>query len=108
MQENRKNGLKLERARKHVAAVKGFYNHLFVYLFVNLGIFFLYAGYRFINTGYYETLEVGFRNWIDWNILFTPLFWGIGLFFHGLSVFGRKPRFLKKWEVRQIKKYMEE
>ncbi|GGW40482.1 2TM domain-containing protein [Arenibacter certesii] len=108
MKQIGKEGLKLERAKKHVAAVKGFYNHLFVYLFVNLGLILLYTGYRFINTGYYEVLEVGFKNWIDWNSLFTPLFWGIGLFFHGLSVYGSKPRFLRKWEERQIKKYREE
>ncbi|MCM4169155.1 hypothetical protein KCTC52924_00078 [Arenibacter antarcticus] len=108
MKEVQKNGSKLERAKKHVAAIKGFYSHLFVYLSINLGLILLYVAYRFLNLENYQVLEVGFRNWMDWNIVFTPLFWGIGLFIHGLYVFGRKPVFLRKWEERQIKKYMEE
>lgn len=108
MREDQKDSSKMERAKKQVAAMKGFYSHLFVYLSVNIGLILLYSVYRFVNTGYYDILEVGFRKWVDWNILFTPLFWGIGLFFHWVCVFGRKPSFLRKWEERQIKKYMEE
>ena len=38
----------------------------------------------------------------------TPIFWGIGLFFHFLGVFGKDFLFGKAWEQRQIDKYMEE
>lgn len=108
MKAHQEHSEKLERAKKRLAAIKGFYSHLFAYLTINLGLLIIYLVYRYANTGFYEVMEVGFRNWIDWNILFTPLFWGIGLFFHGLSVFGKKPRFLRNWEEKQIKKYMEE
>ncbi len=59
--------------------------------------------------------DEGFLNWSGLNIILTPMLWGIGLLIHGLVVFkfdslaikGLKPKIIKNWEERQIKKYME-
>jgi len=44
----------------------------------------------------------------SFQVFSTAFFWGIGLFFHFLSVFGSNFLFSKNWEERQIKKYMDD
>ena len=44
----------------------------------------------------------------NFGVYSTPLFWGIGLFFHWFGVFGTKfLGFGKDWEERKIKELME-
>lgn len=88
------------KAKKKVEKIKGFYIHLAVYIGVNIFIScviifgFMNDGYTFIesitNFGFYST----------W------LFWGIGLFFHWIGVFGSNLFLGKDWEDRKIKEYM--
>lgn len=91
------------RAKKRVKAIKGFYVHLIVYVLVNIfisGIIIFgltQSGYQFIDT---------FSNF---GVYSTWLFWGIGMFFHWLGVFGFKSiGFGNDWEERKIKELMEE
>jgi len=95
-----------ERAQKRVKEIKGFYGHLTVYIIINLIVLFSRA--RFLNLqGNNTSLQnVEFLNWIDWNIYGTPIIWGVFLVIHAISVFGKNPFLGKKWEERQIKKYM--
>lgn len=86
------------RARKRLEDIKGFYWHLASYVIVNLFLI-VFIGAAKVKEG--ESL------W-DFGLFATPLFWGIGLLFHALSVFGKKIFFAKDWEERQIKKFMEE
>ena len=61
-------------------------------------------------------VDEGLYQWLDWNIIGTPILWGIGLGIHAFYVFGLqskrwsqlKPRFIVEWEERQIKKYMDQ
>ncbi len=46
--------------------------------------------------------------WIDWNILIVPIFWGIGLLYHAAKVFQYKSKTLKNWEEKQIRKFLKE
>ena len=48
----------------------------------------------------------GFLRWLDWNIFGTPIIWGIFILLHAARVFEWSPFFNKKWEQRQIEKYM--
>lgn len=83
------------RAQKRVKKVKGFYVHLIVYLLVNIfliGTIGFFSGYNNI--------------WVFGNFL-TPFFWGIGLVFHAIGVFGPNLVFGKEWEDRKIKEYMD-
>lgn len=75
-------------ARKVVNERIGFYIHLFVYLTVNL--FFHFINWK--NGGYY------------WAI-FPAAGWGIGLFFHGVGVFGFFNN--SAWKQKQIHKELE-
>src|SRR5690606_34749413 len=101
---------------KRVRDLKKFYNHLKVYIVANLILLFL--KYRALE--FFADKEImhdqNFLYWLDWNIIGTPVLWGLGLLFHGLYVFGikskslsdLKPKFIKDWEERQIQKYIEE
>ena len=88
---------KLKRAKKRVEQIKGFYVHLAVYIVVNLII----VGSSVIRNGF-EGEPVDF-----WGAFSTTVFWGIGLAFHALHVFGMHGIFGRRWEQRQIRKYME-
>jgi len=93
---------KMRRARKRVEDLKGFYWHLASYLFVNLII----STFKIIrNLGNGETFGEAFWDFGTFAIWF---FWGIGLFFHGVKVFGTIPILGRGWEERQIQKYIEQ
>ncbi|MBT8291835.1 MAG: 2TM domain-containing protein [Eudoraea sp.] len=91
------NQNKLERAKKRVDAIKGFYIHLAVYILIN--------SFILVNI-YIRTMAEGESFW-KFSTFFTIIFWGIGLFFHWAHVFNFNPLFGKKWEERQIQKYIE-
>ncbi len=86
-----------EKAKKRLEREKGFYSHLTVYIIINIALL-------FINSDF---IDEGFNNWLDWNLYITPIAWGIGLFFHGISVFGRNTFFNKNWEEKKIKELMD-
>jgi len=97
---------KLERAKKRVAAIKGFYNHLVAYLVINLAII-LFKETVVVSVLSKEALgSPEFLNWIDWNVYGTPILWGIGLAIHGLVVFSSRPKFIKNWEQKKIQEFM--
>lgn len=87
---------KLQRAKKRVKDLKGFYNHLGIYIIVNLVI--LGA-----NTSFYTEFEMDYAIWRYGS---TPIFWGIGLLFHALYIMRTPFNFIKKWEERKIQEYL--
>ncbi|WP_232304833.1 2TM domain-containing protein [Maribacter thermophilus] len=95
----RKN-VKLERAKKRLKELKGFYFHLTIYIVVNVFITTSTIVGR-VNDGA-EIMDV-----LDFGSFAIWVFWGIGLFFHGMKVFSYNPIFSKEWEERQIQKYIE-
>ncbi|MEL1243183.1 2TM domain-containing protein [Flavobacterium sp. DGU11] len=88
---------RLEKARKKVEDIKGFYKHLAAYVLVNIFLLVMQA----IN------LEPGETFW-TWGTFITALSWGVGLLAHWLSVFSRNVFFSKNWEERKIQEYMEQ
>lgn len=92
---------RLKRAQSRVAKIKGFYKHLTIYLIINFLLIFM----KIIGNSYYGESFMG-PVW-HFSTFATWFFWGIGLFFHGLKVFSSGSVFSKKWEERQIEKYME-
>jgi hypothetical protein len=87
-----KNHEAYQRAKKRVEAKMGFYIHLAVYIGVNILLIII----NLITSPQYL--------WFIW-----PLFgWGIGVFFHGISIFvfsGRKFKGIKERMIeKEIKK----
>lgn len=89
---------KLKRAKKRVEQLKGFHIHLVVYVGINLLIA---LGNMVASASQGEPL-------LRWHMLVTPFFWGIGLAIHALNVYGTSFLFGRKWEERQIAKFMEQ
>ena len=83
-----------KRAQKRLKEIKGFYWHAFWYAVVNIFIFVMIISNSDGNIWHFGTYS-------------TPLFWGIGLGFHALGVFGKNLFFSKSWEDRKMREYME-
>lgn len=89
------------RAQKRVKQIKGFYTHLIVYILVNI---FISGTIIFGMTQSGESFKEISNNF---GVYSTWIFWGIGLFFHWLGVFGFSMLgFGKDWEDRKIKELM--
>jgi hypothetical protein len=79
----------LARAKRQVAAIKGFYIHLAIYAAIVLGLL---------------ALNLAFSR--DWWVQWVVLGWGIGVVAHALAVFGRKPQTVADWEKRKLDQIM--
>jgi hypothetical protein len=82
---------RLARARRRLAALKGFYIHLFVLATV-------LAGLLLIN------LAAGGPWWVLWVLLG----WGIGILAHAITVFGRTSQAIADWEEKKLRQFMDE
>lgn len=89
---------KLKLAKKRVEEIKGFYIHATIYVVINTFIVINLALRNFGNDG-----EI----W-SFPTFVTPLFWGVGLAFHGIHTFKKNRLFGKKWEEKMIQKYIEQ
>ncbi|MCU0356532.1 MAG: 2TM domain-containing protein [Cyclobacteriaceae bacterium] len=78
-------------ARKRVKKKKKFYSHLISYLVI--GTFLTFINW-YTRPGHW---------WVQW----VWLGWGIGIFFHGISLFKNNVLFGEKWEEDEIRKEME-
>jgi len=97
MERSFEEAQRLERARKKVQSIMGFYKHLAAYVIVNL---FLIAMKWF-------NLDPG-EEFFTFGTFSTAFFWGIGLIFHGVGVFGTNIFLGRNWEERKIQQYMEQ
>jgi len=109
IKENNKSK-KYSRAQKKVKELKMFYNHLVVYITCSIILFILsYNNILFMNIISPKILnKIEVLKWINWHVFGTQIFWGIAVILHGLSVFVIKIPFIRKWEEKQVQKYMNE
>lgn len=82
---------RLDRARRQLAAVTGFYAHLAAFFLVIVGL-------ALLN---WASSDVW---WVHWVIIG----WGLGLGAHAFAVFGRAPAAFRHWEQRKLREYMRE
>lgn len=91
MKKTKKVDEKYKQAKKRVAALRGFYAHLFMYVIVNIVLIII-------------------------NFIFTPRFlwflfpllgWGVGLLAHAVFGFGLFGFFTKEWEEQKIEEIIE-
>lgn len=86
---------RFERAAKRVKSIAGFYKHLIIYVLVNI----------FLIIVKYCSLE-GDEQFFQFSTFSTAFFWGIGLLFHGMGVFGSAVFLGKDWEERKIQQIL--
>ena len=77
------------RAKHRVAALKGFYTHLSVFVLVMSLL-----------------LVINLSTYGHWWVQWVLLGWGIGILAHAFSVFGPASWLGPEWEERKIKEYM--
>ena len=94
-------GLKYLRAKKKVEKIKGFYVHFSVYVVVNIFISGIII-YGLTHDG--DSYGEAFSNF---GVYSTWVFWGIGVFFHWLGVFGFNSFFGSNWEEKKLKEFMD-
>ena len=92
---NNIDDLKYERARKRVKSIAGFYKHLSVYLIINA----ILIAMKYFNPDHDE-------RFFEFNTFSTAIFWGIGVAFHALGVFGTNIFLGHDWEERKIQQIM--
>lgn len=88
------------RAKKKMEILKGFYNHLWVYIAVNTVLILVNA----------EVFNSEPNDFSDLGNYFTAFIWGIGMLCHGLYTFyalNFNTGFFKRWEEKKIKEYLE-
>jgi len=91
------------KAKRRVKEIRDFYAHLSVYIVINIGISGVIVWGITRGGGDFWDAVPNFGVYATW------LFWGIGLFFHWLNVFGLKyTLFGKDWEARKIKEFIED
>ena len=83
---------KYQKAKERVAALRGFYIHLSVYVVVNLFLFLL------------NIITSPDDLWFYWVLLG----WGIAVVAHAFSVFGAGRLFGADWEEKKIREIMAE
>jgi hypothetical protein len=87
---------KLDRAVKKIQSIRGFYKHFAVYILVNLVLI----------AAKWFTLEPG-ESFFTYSTFSVAVFWGLGVMFHAIGVFGTNIFLTEKWEERKIREYMD-
>ena len=82
------------RAKKKLEKLVGFYWHLAVYVIINIFLIVVIS----TNSG---------EGFWHFGTFATAFFWGIGLLFHFLGVFGPDAIFGKNWEEKKLREYMD-
>lgn len=93
-----------KKAQKRVKELKGFYNHLKIFFIVNVLLYLVKNGMLnpLMPKGF--PTESYYFDWIHINFLI----WALIVIVHALILYRAQLPFLKKWEEKQIKKYLEE
>jgi len=101
MDKDRSQNGKYSRAKKRIKELKGFYWHFAIYVMINS-----FFTVNKVLRNYYNG-ETWNEAILDFNTFSVWIFWGIGLAFHALNVFGIPFIFGKNWEDRKLKEFMD-
>lgn len=93
---------KYKNVKSKVDNLRAFYIHITVYVIVNTCISVAKIIHNLANN---ESLREAI---FDFATIAIWMFWGVAIAFHAFSVFGIDYILGKNWEVKRIKKYMEE
>ncbi|MFC1617870.1 2TM domain-containing protein [Patescibacteria group bacterium] len=91
MEEQEKQSESYQRAKKRVHDIRDFYGHLIAYAGVNAMLIII------------NLVTSPGSLWFYW----VTIFWGIGVMWHAISVFGGSKFQSKEWEEKKIKEIMD-
>lgn len=95
---------KYERVVKRVKELKGFYNHIKIFVVINGLLYLFKSGWLdWLLTDDFP-LEPYYFGWVHANVAIWLAILGV----HALYVYRHNWGFLKNWEERQLKKFMDE
>jgi len=103
MRKEPTQAMRYKKAQKRVKELKGFYNHLKIFVIVNALLYLIKSGVlnSWMPKGF--PTESYYFDWVHTNFII----WGLMILAHALILYRHKLPFLKKWEEKQIQKYME-
>lgn len=104
MVRSKKEVSKFERAQLRIKLIRGFYNHVGIFVIINAALFLFKKKLMAVFVGEVAYSNPNVTSWVDWNFYI----WLIILAVHAVLVFGNVSFLGKKWEERQIQKYMKE
>ncbi len=90
------------QAKKRVEKIKGFYWHFISYVVVNIFVssIIIFGIMKDSGASFVDVIQ-------EFAVYSVWIFWGIGLFFHWLSIFGSSWILGKNWEEKKIKEFMD-
>ena len=98
---------KYKRAKKRIENIKRLYAHV-VLFFIATILLLAFKG-RILNFLVSKGItDKGFLHWAELNIVLIPVIWAIVLIFAGIYLLRFKPGFIKNWEIRKVKEFLEE
>ena len=86
--------------KKRVEKISKFYKHLAIYIIVNTFLTSIFIVGDMNDGDTFKDSFYNIGNYIIW------IFWGIGIVFRAINVFGLGLLFNNNWEQRKIKEYM--
>ena len=94
-----KTHTKYELAKARVIKIKAFYTHFVTYIVI-MGVLFIF------NVGLLDAMiptetNANLRRWIDLNIIFCAIGWGVAVSIHALSVFVKSNKIVRRWEEKK-------
>ncbi len=104
MTGSKKEVSKFERAQQRIGLIRGFYNHLTIFVIINAALLLFKKELMAVFVGDIAYSNPDVSNWVNWNLYI----WAVILLVHAVLVFGNFSFLGKKWEERQIQKYIDE
>ncbi len=95
------------RARKKVERIKDYYAHVILF-FLGSGLILSLKDSALLWIESKGIKDPEALTWFEWNIILIPIIWGFIVLVSAFFVFKGRSNYFKRWEERQIRKFMEE
>jgi hypothetical protein len=99
MESNQDQEKRFIVAKKRVEKIKKFYKHLAIYIIVNIFLTSIFIIGDMDDGDTFAEAFFQYKNIAIW------MYWGFGILYQALTIFGNGMFFSKDWEQRKIKEY---
>ena len=107
METNMNEVEKYRKAKKRIEDIKRLYAHVVLFIIATI-VLWVFKG-RIINYLLSKGItDEGFLHWVELNFILLPVIWAIVLIIVGIYLLRFKPGFIKNWENRKLKEFLDE